>query len=165
MSTIRPVGTGGAAMAAPFLRTLASPRAALVLTTGAPLPTDWPEGLDGSAEANLSHALGWTCEVRRASIVLLNPLGEGHLNAPLPELGDDWLANVRHDGSAALYLAPTRHQGEFPELTLAAAAQAGELRAATVRTGVADDYGRAEPVGRNEPCPCGSGRKYKHCHG
>jgi uncharacterized protein YecA (UPF0149 family) len=20
-------------------------------------------------------------------------------------------------------------------------------------------------VGRNEPCPCGSGRKYKHCHG
>jgi preprotein translocase subunit SecA len=25
---------------------------------------------------------------------------------------------------------------------------------------------RAQPkVGRNEPCPCGSGRKYKHCHG
>jgi preprotein translocase subunit SecA len=20
-------------------------------------------------------------------------------------------------------------------------------------------------VGRNEPCPCGSGRKFKHCHG
>jgi preprotein translocase subunit SecA len=30
---------------------------------------------------------------------------------------------------------------------------------------------KAEPVraekkvGRNEPCPCGSGKKYKHCHG
>jgi SEC-C motif-containing protein len=25
---------------------------------------------------------------------------------------------------------------------------------------------RATPkVGRNEPCPCGSGKKYKHCHG
>jgi preprotein translocase subunit SecA len=25
---------------------------------------------------------------------------------------------------------------------------------------------RAEPkVGRNDPCPCGSGKKYKHCHG
>ncbi len=25
---------------------------------------------------------------------------------------------------------------------------------------------RSEPkVGRNEPCPCGSGKKYKHCHG
>ena len=24
---------------------------------------------------------------------------------------------------------------------------------------------RVERVGRNEPCPCGSGKKYKHCHG
>jgi len=23
----------------------------------------------------------------------------------------------------------------------------------------------ARKVGRNEPCPCGSGKKYKHCHG
>jgi len=23
----------------------------------------------------------------------------------------------------------------------------------------------ASKVGRNEPCPCGSGKKYKHCHG
>ena len=23
----------------------------------------------------------------------------------------------------------------------------------------------AEKVGRNEPCPCGSGKKYKKCHG
>jgi preprotein translocase subunit SecA len=22
-----------------------------------------------------------------------------------------------------------------------------------------------EKVGRNEPCPCGSGKKYKKCHG
>jgi preprotein translocase subunit SecA len=22
-----------------------------------------------------------------------------------------------------------------------------------------------EKVGRNDPCPCGSGKKYKHCHG
>ena len=25
--------------------------------------------------------------------------------------------------------------------------------------------GAVPAVGRNEPCPCGSGRKYKHCHG
>ena len=25
---------------------------------------------------------------------------------------------------------------------------------------------RSQPkIGRNEPCPCGSGKKYKHCHG
>ncbi|MCW8812717.1 MAG: SEC-C metal-binding domain-containing protein, partial [Chlorobium sp.] len=23
----------------------------------------------------------------------------------------------------------------------------------------------AEKVGRNDPCPCGSGKKYKNCHG
>lgn len=40
------------------------------------------------------------------------------------------------------------------------AAEAGEPAAA------APQPVRQEPkVGRNEPCPCGSGRKYKHCHG
>jgi uncharacterized protein YecA (UPF0149 family) len=24
---------------------------------------------------------------------------------------------------------------------------------------------KGEQVGRNDPCPCGSGRKYKKCHG
>ncbi|MGY1458158.1 MULTISPECIES: preprotein translocase subunit SecA [unclassified Luteimonas] len=28
-----------------------------------------------------------------------------------------------------------------------------------------DPADRAPKVGRNEPCPCGSGKKYKHCHG
>ena len=31
---------------------------------------------------------------------------------------------------------------------------------------VAQTFTREQPkVGRNEPCPCGSGKKYKHCHG
>jgi preprotein translocase subunit SecA len=31
---------------------------------------------------------------------------------------------------------------------------------------VAPPFVRAgEKVGRNDPCPCGSGKKYKHCHG
>jgi preprotein translocase subunit SecA len=33
-----------------------------------------------------------------------------------------------------------------------------------------DDTGQPQQlkstkVGRNDPCPCGSGKKYKHCHG
>ena len=24
---------------------------------------------------------------------------------------------------------------------------------------------RTKKLGRNDPCPCGSGKKYKHCHG
>ena len=34
------------------------------------------------------------------------------------------------------------------------------------RTGVAAAAGGQVPrVGRNDPCPCGSGKKYKQCHG
>ena len=41
------------------------------------------------------------------------------------------------------------------------AAQVQAARAAAAQAPV-----RAEPkVGRNDPCPCGSGKKYKHCHG
>lgn len=28
-----------------------------------------------------------------------------------------------------------------------------------------DEPLRVEKVGRNQPCPCGSGKKFKHCHG
>ena len=44
----------------------------------------------------------------------------------------------------------------------AAVATAGGLRPATPQPVLA---GRARKVGRNEPCPCGSGKKYKKCHG
>jgi preprotein translocase subunit SecA len=30
---------------------------------------------------------------------------------------------------------------------------------------VATAVAQVPKVGRNEPCPCGSGKKYKHCHG
>ena len=28
-----------------------------------------------------------------------------------------------------------------------------------------DEQSKVERVGRNDPCPCGSGKKYKNCHG
>ena len=31
--------------------------------------------------------------------------------------------------------------------------------------GTAPVYRDGMKVGRNDPCPCGSGKKYKHCHG
>jgi SEC-C motif domain protein len=34
-----------------------------------------------------------------------------------------------------------------------------------VRQGPAPRKSSAPKVGRNDPCPCGSGRKYKHCCG
>ncbi len=44
--------------------------------------------------------------------------------------------------------------------------------AAAVQTSRGSEPSKRQPVrrtapavGRNEPCPCGSGKKYKHCHG
>ncbi len=43
-------------------------------------------------------------------------------------------------------------------IELADLARADMVKVATVRRD-------APKVGRNEPCPCGSGKKFKHCHG
>jgi uncharacterized protein YecA (UPF0149 family) len=45
----------------------------------------------------------------------------------------------------------------------------GHIHSGTIMTevapsGLVETYRRTEPkIGRNDPCPCGSGKKYKHC--
>jgi len=62
----------------------------------------------------------------------------------------------------------TNAPGESPSLFASAPAGAGGGRT-PARTGgddVIKTVRREEPkVGRNDPCPCGSGKKYKKCHG
>jgi preprotein translocase subunit SecA len=36
---------------------------------------------------------------------------------------------------------------------------------AAARTGKHQPIKVAPKTGRNDPCPCGSGKKYKNCHG
>ncbi len=43
--------------------------------------------------------------------------------------------------------------------------QDGRQQQAAARPGKPQPVHVAEKVGRNEPCPCGSGKKYKKCHG
>ena len=45
------------------------------------------------------------------------------------------------------------------------AAMAGEDPGLDENPPTAAAAGNVPKVGRNEPCPCGSGKKYKHCHG
>jgi preprotein translocase subunit SecA len=66
------------------------------------------------------------------------------------------------------HLDPATGENEAPFAPLSEPVGAG-LLAATSGLAVADrdpknpaTWGR---VGRNEPCPCGSGKKFKHCHG
>ena len=47
-------------------------------------------------------------------------------------------------------------------VTYSAPTETGEVETTVDATTVAAELPR---VGRNDPCPCGSGKKYKHCHG
>jgi preprotein translocase subunit SecA len=94
-----------------------------------------------------------------------------------------WLRPVAADdrgpSAAGLRQAPRRqapsalvmnHPSVEPVPVFAGPARATSARAPTpARTGgddVVKTIRREEPkVGRNEPCPCGSGKKYKKCHG
>lgn len=58
-------------------------------------------------------------------------------------------------GSAAEAAGPGQSQGPLARPVAGAAARPGP--APQIRGG--------EKVGRNQPCPCGSGKKYKQCHG
>ncbi len=72
---------------------------------------------------------------------------------PDPNGGDDAFAAVNERIAA----------GEFSATALAAASAAPVLTATPERDPA--DRSTWGKVGRNEPCPCGSGKKYKHCHG
>lgn len=66
----------------------------------------------------------------------------------------------RQQAQARLMQSQFQHQDAG---SYSADEEAAEVEAA--QNGVAQ-VNRDEPkVGRNDPCPCGSGKKYKHCHG
>jgi preprotein translocase subunit SecA len=50
-------------------------------------------------------------------------------------------------------------------LAVAPAAATATALAAVAGAAVPGDVGVLPKVGRNDPCPCGSGKKYKNCHG
>ncbi len=169
MTSLRPGGSGRVVTGAAFVRATTSPLGALVVGSAQTPPTDWPtvSGAD-APDGQLGHALGWTCEVRKSDIVILNPLGEGVYKVPLPELDEAWLHQVRMTESAAVYLLDSDLDGSDPGSAHSALLErVGEvaLPAASVRTSIASDFGAMDQVGRNDPCPCGSGRKFKKCHG
>ena len=98
---------------------------------------------------------------------------------------DDLLAKIRHDVVHAIYhmapvpagtaARPGATNGAQASGPGAAPARLKAARAAresrSVMAGVVGDHGRGAPgsgggkVGRNQRCPCGSGKKYKRCHG
>jgi preprotein translocase subunit SecA len=63
-------------------------------------------------------------------------------------------------GAGAMVRAAARHAAEMGDEE--AAAELAPEEAPVVQQVVKSDW---EKTGRNDPCPCGSGKKYKLCHG
>jgi len=81
------------------------------------------------------------------------------LSTPDGEPGLNWLC----EGLRAFF-EHTEHPMRIMADLLRRGRQAGEVMAilADEQQRLADSFSR---TGRNEPCPCGSGKKYKRCHG
>ena len=86
-----------------------------------------------------------------------------------------------HDAPAKLegaqYSGPSEVDGDDASATVRREAAARARTAVTGGSGAANSFGHVQTyrkdesddpyvnVGRNEPCPCGSGKKFKNCHG
>ncbi len=58
------------------------------------------------------------------------------------------------------------HHADYDQALAPEAAQGGEAAAPASDDPAAQPFVRStQKVGRNDPCPCGSGKKYKNCHG
>jgi preprotein translocase subunit SecA len=70
-------------------------------------------------------------------------------------------------GAGAAYAGMTTQHADATNVGFATAAQDQEAAMrAQGEGGKVQTIRRTQPkVGRNDPCPCGSGKKYKHCHG
>jgi preprotein translocase subunit SecA len=79
------------------------------------------------------------------------------------DLFQNLLSSIRHDVAHTIYRVGIAKK-ESPQEAPSAMAQA---------SGRGDGSGKKKPklkvagkkIGRNDPCPCGSGKKYKHCCG
>jgi preprotein translocase subunit SecA len=104
------------------------------------------------------------------------PAGFGGFNPPSSEPADAPASPVRQTAPAAAEHTPVPIQTRAPSTTIDALEhefqrrkqreldQARAVGAATASNGNTPRV-TGEKVGRNDPCPCGSGKKFKKCHG
>jgi preprotein translocase subunit SecA len=84
--------------------------------------------------------------------------------------GEDLAYQTSFSAAAAATMPPEAAYAPQPDghgyaATAAAQAQVGESAAAASRSAVVQQRHVEQKIGRNDPCWCGSGKKYKKCHG
>ena len=91
------------------------------------------------------------------------------------DLFDDLLVRIQHDIAHTIFhMVPAQSgavaAGRVPSRQAAQAAATSAVSRPSVMASAlgnrhSDTGNGARKVGRNDPCPCGSGKKYKRCHG
>jgi preprotein translocase subunit SecA len=76
-------------------------------------------------------------------------------------------SNIRHDIAHTIFHVAVRQDTphQAPRQTVTSSPMAQVVAGHGNNKPVQSQAGNAHKVGRNDPCPCGSGKKYKHCHG
>jgi preprotein translocase subunit SecA len=117
----------------------------------------WVEHL--TAMEHMRQGIGLHAVAQRDPLVAYKR--EGH------NMFQNLMAAIQHDMAHTIYRAQISRKGETPQkqaaptqTPMAAAAQAQTGGEARKKLKV-----KGKKVGRNDPCPCGSGKKYKHCCG
>ena len=121
------------------------------------IDTNWVQHLTGMD--NLRQGIGLYAYGQRDPLVMYKK--EGH------ELFESLQARIQNDIVHVIYhlrATPTGNGNARKATTKAEAGESIMARVARPRSREPVAAG-GRKVGRNEPCPCGSGRKYKRCHG
>jgi preprotein translocase subunit SecA len=117
----------------------------------------WVEHL--TAMEHMRQGIGLHAVAQRDPLVAYKR--EGH------NLFQSLLAAIQHDMAHTIYRANIAKRGETPPGQAAKAPPPTPIQAQAEAGGEAKKHLKVagKKVGRNDPCPCGSGKKYKHCCG
>ena len=117
----------------------------------------WVEHL--TAMEHMRQGIGLQATAQRDPLVAYKR--EGH------SMFQNLLAAIQHDMAHIIYRASIAKRGETPQRQPAQAPAPTPIQAQAEAGGEAKKRLRVKgkKVGRNDPCPCGSGKKYKHCCG
>jgi len=132
-----------------------------------PSPDDAGEQARAAADPVGAMLSPWVAGFAQAIDLLpaLSELDDPQVRAALARiLAFAPVADDAGDGGDGATSRPGATLEQAIEAIVAAVAELYELTLAQ-RYHVAAVRNAAPKVGRNDPCPCGSGRKFKHCHG
>ena len=121
----------------------------------------WVEHL--TAMQNLREGIGLQAYGQRDPLVMYRIRAR--------EMFDDLRGEIQHDIAHTIFhVAPVPTGGDSggaarPQRGATTAASQPSVMANAVGNRRATAMASGNKVGRNEPCPCGSGKKYKRCHG